>query len=106
MKVETKKQLLAVLSGALVGAIGGLLFHPRDTSGGEAMSYEAELLEWRKRTLELRVAFQARERDRLRAEIEAEEIRQGQLKEELARTQEKVRLWLEQAPPEKLGKPN
>ena len=67
---------------------------------------EVEFLRWKKRTLELRVAFELRERDRLRAEIEAEEIRQAELNAELERAQAKVRRWLELAPAEALGKPN
>jgi len=65
-----------------------------------------EFLEWKRRTLELRAAFELRERDRLRAEVEAEEIRQEELNAELERLNAAAAKWLEQAPPEKLGKPN
>jgi hypothetical protein len=51
---------------------------------------EVEFLEWKKRTLELRVAFELRERDRRRAETEAEEIRLDSARAELARAKAAV----------------
>src|SRR5258708_3410319 len=44
--------------------------------------------------------------DRQRAEIEAEEIRQEELNAELDRLNSAAAEWLEQASPEKFGKPN
>ena len=51
---------------------------------------ELEFLSWKRRTLELRAAFELRERDRLRAEVEAEEIRQEELNAELERAKAQV----------------
>ena len=67
----------------------------------ELLAAEANVLHWQQR-----VAFQRQERQRLAAEIEAQEILQEQLNAELARAQDAVRKWLEQAPPEELGTPN
>jgi hypothetical protein len=51
---------------------------------------EVEFLSWKRRTLELRTAFELRERDRLRAEVEAEEIRKEELSAELERAKAQV----------------